>query len=49
MVRMLAHLAADDPRWASALPVLRELRPHLTHELLGRVVLEAHHFGRDLS
>lgn len=30
----------DDPRWALALPVLRELRPHLTPELLRQVVTE---------
>lgn len=30
----------DDPQWAQALPVLRELRPHLTPELLEQVIRE---------
>jgi GNAT superfamily N-acetyltransferase len=31
-------LAADDPRWSGALPVLQELRPHLTAESLQQVL-----------
>jgi GNAT superfamily N-acetyltransferase len=30
----------DDPRWSTALPVLQELRPHLTRELLTQVLVE---------
>src|SRR5690606_1837927 len=33
-------LAAGDARWAQALPVLQELRPHLTADLLARVLDE---------
>lgn len=36
----LVDLAAGDPRWVQALPVLQELRPHLTEELLARVLDE---------
>lgn len=36
----LIDLAADDPRWLQALPVLQELRPHLTEELLAQVLAE---------
>lgn len=36
----LIDLEADDPRWAQALPVLQELRPHLTEELLAQVLRE---------
>lgn len=31
-------LAADDPRWAAALPVLQELRPHLSSTLLRQIL-----------
>jgi len=34
----LIDLDAGDRRWASALPVLQELRPHLTEELLDQVL-----------
>ncbi len=37
---MLIDLELNDPRWESALPVLRELRPHLTQELLEQVLRE---------
>lgn len=37
---MLVDLEPDDPRWEAALPVLRELRPHLTGELLAQVLDE---------
>ncbi len=36
----LIDLAAGDARWAQALPVLQELRPHLTADLLARVLDE---------
>lgn len=36
----LIDLEAGDLRWAGALPVLRELRPHLTVELLEQVLRE---------
>lgn len=36
----IVDLAPDDPRWESALPVLQELRPHLTEELLAQVLVE---------
>ncbi|GAA4423899.1 GNAT family N-acetyltransferase [Georgenia halophila] len=36
----LVELEAGDPRWEQALPVLRELRPHLTDELLDQVLRE---------
>ncbi|MGW9628831.1 GNAT family N-acetyltransferase [Microbacterium sp. NPDC055521] len=36
----LVDLAFGDPRWAVALPVLQELRPHLTVELLEQVLSE---------
>lgn len=32
--------AESDPQWAAALPVLQELRPHLTVDLLGQVLAE---------
>ena len=35
---MLIDLELNDPHWESALPVLRELRPHLTQELLEQVL-----------
>ncbi len=35
----------DDPRWSSALPVLQELRPHLTRELLTQVLVEGQSQG----
>lgn len=34
----LVDLTAGDPRWGQALPVLRELRPHLTARLLAEVL-----------
>lgn len=37
---MLVELTAGDPRWASALPVLQELRPHLSPQLLDQVIGE---------
>lgn len=37
---MLVDLEAGDPRWDRALPVLRALRPHLTEEVLVRVLRE---------
>ena len=36
----LVDLARGDERWAQALPVLQELRPHLTAELLEQVLAE---------
>lgn len=36
----ILELPAGDPRWAQALPVLTELRPHLTPELLQQVLAE---------
>ncbi|MBD8078696.1 GNAT family N-acetyltransferase [Cellulosimicrobium arenosum] len=36
----IVELAAGDPRWESALPVLQELRPHLTVELLAQVLAD---------
>lgn len=36
----IIDLAADDPRWSVALPVLQELRPHLTAETLTQVLRE---------
>lgn len=41
----LADLSADDPRWAEALPTLRELRPHLTPELFAQVCAEGYPQG----
>jgi GNAT superfamily N-acetyltransferase len=37
---MIVDLELGDPRWASALPVLQELRPHLTTQLLDQVLRE---------
>lgn len=37
---MLVDLSPDDARWQVALPVLQELRPHLTEELLAQVLRE---------
>ncbi|PPF23786.1 MULTISPECIES: GNAT family N-acetyltransferase [unclassified Rathayibacter] len=37
---MILDLEPGDARWAAALPVLRELRPHLTDELLELVLRE---------
>lgn len=37
---MLVDLEPNDPRWESALPVLQELRPHLTVQLLEQVLQE---------
>ena len=42
---MLIDLEADDPRWEAALPVLRELRPHLTRELLDQIMAEGANQG----
>jgi GNAT superfamily N-acetyltransferase len=36
----LIDLKAGDPQWAHALPVLQELRPHLTEQLLDQVLQE---------
>lgn len=36
----LVDLEPGDPRWAHALPVLQELRPHLTADLLTQVLQE---------
>ncbi len=36
----LVDLEPDDTRWEQALPVLQELRPHLTEELLAQVLRE---------
>ncbi|MCA1306206.1 GNAT family N-acetyltransferase [Microbacterium esteraromaticum] len=36
----LVDLTTGDARWAQALPVLQELRPHLTAELLAQVLRE---------
>ncbi len=36
----LVDLVRGDARWHQALPVLQELRPHLTAELLDRVLVE---------
>ncbi|OLT50998.1 GNAT family N-acetyltransferase [Cellulosimicrobium sp. CUA-896] len=36
----LVDLAADDPRWDAALPVLQALRPHLTADLLRQVLAD---------
>lgn len=36
----IADLAVDDPRWARALPVLQELRPHLSAQSLRAVYTE---------
>lgn len=37
---MFVDLEIDDPRWQDALPVLQELRPDLTEELLRQVLSE---------
>jgi hypothetical protein len=37
---MLIDLEPGDPRWEDALPVLQELRPHLTSRLLDQVLEE---------
>lgn len=37
---MLVDLALGDPAWKDALPVLQELRPHLTEESLAEVLRE---------
>src|SRR4051794_8844781 len=39
-VPTLGELHAEAPRWAQALPVPRELRPHLTDEILAQVIRE---------
>jgi GNAT superfamily N-acetyltransferase len=36
----MVDLAPGDPRWGLALPVLQELRPHLTQESLEQVLRE---------
>lgn len=41
----LEDLSVDDPRWDAALPVLRELRPHLTADGLRQVYVEGHPQG----
>ena len=41
----LEDLAVDDPRWATALPVLQELRPHLDAAALCSVYAEGHPHG----
>ncbi|MGB3732916.1 GNAT family N-acetyltransferase [Microbacterium sp.] len=41
----IMDLAAADARWASALPVLQELRPHLTEQLLEQVMREGQQQG----
>lgn len=41
----IMDLAAADARWASALPVLQELRPHLTEQLLAQVLREGEQQG----
>ena len=41
----LVDLSVDDPRWSAALPVLQELRPHLTAEGLREVYAEGHAQG----
>ncbi|WJJ14595.1 GNAT family N-acetyltransferase (plasmid) [Prescottella equi] len=40
MTTRLVDLGTDDALWGSALPVLQELRPHLTRELLAQVLRE---------
>lgn len=42
---ILVDLNAGDARWGSALPVLQELRPHLTEELLAQVLDEGGRHG----
>lgn len=42
---LFADLTVDDPRWAQALPVLCELRPHLTPDLIRQVYEEGHPQG----
>ncbi|MBD5785944.1 GNAT family N-acetyltransferase [Cellulosimicrobium terreum] len=37
---VLVDLGADDPRWSATLPVLQELRPHLTADLLAQVLAD---------
>lgn len=41
----LGDLSVDDPRWDAALPVLQELRPHLTPPGLRAVYAEGHPQG----
>ena len=41
----LVDLAVDDPRWAAALPVLQELRPHLDARALHEAYAEGHPQG----
>jgi len=36
----IVDLEPDDEQWAAALPVLQELRPHLTEDLLTQVLAE---------
>ena len=36
----VVELGEADPRWSTALPVLQELRPHLTANLLSQVLAE---------
>lgn len=42
---VLVDLEPGDPRWESALPVLQELRPHLTEQLLDQVLREGERQG----
>ncbi|MEU5994661.1 GNAT family N-acetyltransferase [Spirillospora sp. NPDC047418] len=42
---MLVDLKPDDPGWGAALPVLQELRPHMTSELLSQVLDEGSRQG----
>lgn len=44
-VLTLVDLAPDDERWEVVLPVLQQLRPHLSHDLLDQVLAEGHSQG----
>lgn len=37
---MFVDLTADHPLWSEAMPVLQQLRPHLTPDLLAQIVAE---------
>lgn len=41
----LVDLAPDDERWDDVLPVLQQLRPHLSHDLLEQVIAEGYPQG----
>ncbi|MDQ6650573.1 MAG: GNAT family N-acetyltransferase [Actinomycetota bacterium] len=41
----LVDLPPGDERWAEALPVLQELRPHLTGDSFGQIYAEGHPQG----